>query len=77
MIRLLLLLGKGSVSREQLATAMRLSREEVEAFVQSAHLVVDMDGTLHLAPRPHQIQLDGEEPSRWLGVLLTPCCFPC
>ena len=50
MIRLLLLLGKGSVSREQLATAMRLSREEVEAFVQSAHLVVDMDGTLHLAP---------------------------
>lgn len=75
MIRLLLLLGKGSVSREQLATAMRLSREEVEAFVQSAHLVVDMDGTLHLAPGPHQIQLDGDEPFTMAGCALDTLLF--
>ncbi len=55
---------------------MRLSREEVEAFVQSAHLVVDMDGTIHLAPGPHQIQLDGEEPFTMAGCALDTLVFP-
>ena len=64
LIRLLLLLGKGPVSRE-----------EIEAFVQSAHLVVDIDGTIHLAPGPHQIQLDGEEPFTMAGCALDTLVF--
>ena len=76
LIRLLLLLDKGPVSRERLATAMRLSREEVEVFLQSSHLVVDPSGNMHLSPGPHQIQLDGEEPFTMAGCALDTLLFP-
>jgi len=63
MIRYLLLLGEGPVTPERLASAMRWTPTEVEAFLRSAGLMVDADG--------HVQTVAGR------GVPSIPCCFPC
>jgi alkylmercury lyase len=72
--RFLLLRGSGPVSPERLATALHCPRAEVGALLQSSGLVIGPDGYIHLAPGPHQIQLDGETLSGWcaLDTLLFP-----
>ncbi len=47
MIRYLLLLGEGPVTPERLATAMQWTPADAEAFLRSAGLVVDTEGTIH------------------------------
>ena len=47
-IRLLLLQGAGPVSPERLATAMRWTPLEVEAFLHSSGLVVDAEGDIQM-----------------------------
>ena len=47
-IRLLLLMGAGPVSPERLATAMRWTPLEVEAFLHSSGLVVGAEGNIQM-----------------------------
>jgi hypothetical protein len=64
-LRFLRLRGSGPVTPEQLATALRLPRAEVEALFLSSGLVLGPDGNIHLPPGPHQFHLDGETFGGW------------
>jgi Alkylmercury lyase len=67
MIRYLLLLGEGPVTPERLASALRWTRPQAEAFLQASGLAVDDEGDLQLVANA------GCALDRLLAPMLTGC----
>jgi len=67
MIRYLLLLGEGPVTSERLASALRWSTPQAEAFLQAASLTVDDAGNLQM------VDSAGCALDRLLAPMLTGC----